>query len=542
MPSTITSSNDFIVSEKKLKTVQSDIDGLTIFAFLWANIGVLQCVKHYHTVKGHFFSATAAFDQFTFFLLVISVIFATLQPHRSSSLVSLCFSHVLSLVHHGSQSNHVIMAILIASAVLLAYSADRQAWQRKVSGSTYLILIVLYFVSWTHKLNKNWFDRNFSCASLFASGALSMIMPVPANPASSSPFADFVIATSPILAVFVEIFLPTLLIAWRFVDKFSSGLVFKIIMVTGAIFHLMICLPLPPMSAYPFSMVMVPMYVLLLPKESFQLIQALTENLFVLAGIVALFSVSIQYGVLAVLGDESMPLEYPAYGLWTISLIWNIVVWVFILYAAFGIKVPYSSLNYRTFTFSRGGVGVAAVLFLIGMCPYLGVRNYPALAMFSNLITEGNAGNHLILPPFAIVDYPQDTVRIHSTNLKSLENFQVNLGLYFSKRTQMFNTAYGVSNEFWIAPPSWTAPDDRVVPFVPYSIPVIEFRKHLSTHIAKDFYVNFTRNSDSIPSMFISTDPSSVEIHGDLAAPVSWLQRLVFRFRSFDASYSPCRH
>lgn len=527
---------------KKMRTDQRSIDGLTVFAFLWANIGVLQCVKHYHSVKDHLFSATAVFDQFFFFLLLISVIFATLQPHRSSSLVSLCFSHVLSLVHHGSQSNHVIMAIIIASSVLLAYSEDRPTWQKKLSGSTYLILIVLYLVSWTHKLNESWFDRNFSCASLFASGVLSMIIPVPLAPGSSSAFVDFVVATAPIQAVFIEIFLPTLLIAWRFVDKISSGIIFRIIMVTGGIFHLMICLPLPPMSAYPFSMVMVPMYVLLLPTESFQLIQALTENVFILAGIVALSSVSIQYGVLSVLGDEPMPLEYPAYGLWTICLIWNIVVWVFILYAALGIKVPYSSLNYHTLSFSRGGTYTATLLFLIGVCPYLGVRNYPALAMFSNLITEGNAGNHLVLPSFGIIKYQQDTVRIHSTDLKSLQNYQVNLGLYFSKRTQMFNIAYGVSNEFWITPPSWTAPDNRVVPFIPYSIPVIEFRKHLSTHIAKSFYVNFTRNSDPSPSMFISTDPSSVERHGDLAAPVSWLQRIVFRFRSFDASYSPCRH
>ena len=33
-------------------------------------------------------------------------------------------------------------------------------------------------------------------------------------------------------------------------------------------FHLMLCLPLPPMSVYPFSMVMVPMYVFLLPQPA----------------------------------------------------------------------------------------------------------------------------------------------------------------------------------------------------------------------------------------------------------------------------------
>ena len=530
------------------KSSARSFDGLTFFTFLWSNIAVLQCVKHFHSLKQNGFLNSPVFDVLFFLLLVAAVMSSMLIPHRSSALVSLCLTHILSLVYHGSQSNHVIMAIITASAVLLSYSNDRAMWQQRLSSSAYLILTVLYFVSWTHKLNKNWFDRNYSCASLFASGFLSMWMPVSISSSDSltTKFADLIIQTAPQQAVFIEIALPSLLIAWGKSGKKLKGFLFKVIMVTGALFHLIICLPLPPMSVYPFSMVMVPLYVLLLPKESFCRVQKLTSNIWTFGTGLAVMSMLVQYSLQQVLRGERMPLEYPAYNLWTISIIWNIVTWAIILYAALGVQSPYSSLNFPTLLHSRRGIYLASFLGFIGACPYLGIRNYPALAMFSNLRTEGNAANHLILPKIGILNYQYDTVKIHNTNLKSLLNYQVNLAEYFSEHTKTFNTAHGVRNEFWITPPSWTAPDSRPIAFVPFSIPVLEFRKHLSTHRShshlQGFYVNYTRNSEPGSTLFNSSDPIDFNSDSDILAPVSWWQRVLFRFRSFDSDYSPCRH
>ena len=517
---------------------------LTFFTLTWSNIAILQCVKQYHTLKGHILSAPFTLDSFLFCFLFFSILYSTLQPQRSSALISLCFSHLLSLVHHGSQSNHVIMAIVIASAVLLAYSHDRSIWQKRLACTLYFVLIVLYFVSWTHKMNENWFDRNYSCASLFASGFLSMLIPLPTDAtASLSPLADLVIQTAPYMALFIEFALPTMLIMWRTMNKKSSATIFPVLMVTAALFHLVICLPLPPMSVYPFSMVMVPMYILLLPEDSLEWTTEMSHSvLTIAAGMILILALTVQRATLAVLGGEEMPLEYPAYGLWKPSVTWNIAVWALILYSALGTKLSITSIKLPAFIPTGKGMFLAAFLFFIGMCPYTGIRNYPALAMFSNLRTEGSTPNHLLLPHLDVMGFQKDTVHIYSTSLKSLQFYQVNLAVYFSEHTKKFNTAYGIANEFWITPPLWKAPDDRAAPFVPYSIPILELRKHLSKHINEEFYVNFTRNAETTSSMLESTDLRSRSLHADLITPVSWMARTFLRFRSFDPGYSPCRH
>jgi hypothetical protein len=539
---------------------KSSARALNFFTVTWSNIAILQCVKQYHSLKGHIFEAPFTLDLFLFYFLLISIVYATLQPQRSSALMSLCFSHLLSLVHHGSQSNHVIMAIVIASAALLAYSNDRCIWQRRLACTLYFVLVVLYLVSWTHKMNENWFDREYSCASLFASGFLSMWIPLPRDASVPiSPVADIIIQTAPYQALLIEIALPTMLIMWRTMNKTISARLFPVLMVTAALFHLVICLPLPPMSVYPFSMVMVPMYILLLPEDNLEWTTRLSDNFLTIAGTVAVIGVAVQRATVAVLAREDMPLEYPAYGLWKPSIIWNIAVWTMILYSVFGSKRKAENTAESKAKTDRSpstvvvlplpeliptgrGMFLAAFLFFIGMCPYIGIRNYPALAMFSNLRTEGAIPNHVLLPPIDLMRFQTDTVHIHSTSLKSLQNFQVNLANYFSEHTRKFNTAYGVTNEFWITPPSWTAPDNRETPFIPFSIPILEFRKHLSKHIYEGFYVNFTRNSDTTSHMIQSHDLTSLSLHSDLITPVSWLARTFLRFRSFDPGYSPCRH
>lgn len=166
--------------------------------------------------------------------------------------------------------------------------------------------------------------------------------------------------------------------------------------------------------------------------------------------------------------------------------------------------------------------------------------------MFSNLRTEGTNINHLVLPSMDMIHYQSDIVTIHSTDLSPLYHYQVNLAIYFSKHTKKFNDYFNVTNEFWISPPSWKPPDSRVAPYQSYSIPFIEFRKHISQSVIKGqiFYVNFTRNDNDVNSMemFNSTDETSLSLYRDLIAPISWFELSFIRFRSFDATYSPCRH
>jgi hypothetical protein len=274
------------------------MDALTVFTFLWSNICVLQCVKQYHSVKLIIQSSLLTFDLLIFIALIAAVVYASLQPTQSSALFFLCFVHIIALVYQGSQSNHVIMATFIASAVLIDYSKDRDVWGKRLSGTLLLILIILYFISWIHKMNEDWFNPTYSCASLFASGFLSMWISTPSMDIYqegsvdiftflSHLFARGIITTAPYQAAAIEFVLPSLLIYWKFGSSNSSKIsviIFRSLMVLAAAFHLIICFPLPPLSVYPFSMVMVPMYVLMLPSESVQVIKKLTSNIWMIGG------------------------------------------------------------------------------------------------------------------------------------------------------------------------------------------------------------------------------------------------------------------
>ena len=151
---------------ERKRQIQPSYDALTLFAVLWTHMALLQCVKAFHVVtnSGGFFHASTM-----------------MRPHNPYSLICLCGTHIASLALQGSQSNHVVVAITIAIAVLGNYTPNRTRWIRNCSGTMFLLLLILYIVPWLHKLNSDWFDPSVSCASLFASGFLSLVMPVPDN-------------------------------------------------------------------------------------------------------------------------------------------------------------------------------------------------------------------------------------------------------------------------------------------------------------------------------------------------------------------------
>jgi hypothetical protein len=86
----------------------------------------------------------------------------------------------------------------------------------------------------------------------------------------------------------------------------SSELCFKILIFIAAAFHLIICLPLPPLSVYPFSMVMVPMYILMIPTESIQRIRQITSNMWLNSGYLVFMAVASQYAVASILRGNQL--------------------------------------------------------------------------------------------------------------------------------------------------------------------------------------------------------------------------------------------
>lgn len=192
-------------------------------------------------------------------------------------------------------------------------------------------------------------------------------------------------------------------------------------------------------------------------------------------------------------------LRYPPYGLWSFAAVWSLCSCVYLLCVTFW-PAPKSDVPVKRVYAKRSLLGslpwificclAGRVEFLVAVfpfqfvpssaCPYLGIRNYPALAMFSNLRTEGGQPNSFVFgDDFDFLGYQRDYVtvsrlsrrpsiassssQIHSTNIPSVEWAQVDLGQLFTGETKRFLHEYNISSEFWITPPGkgWPYPPTR---------------------------------------------------------------------------------
>ena len=262
------------------KSIPDNTFSLKLFTFIWSNIAILQGFRsfystaistHFATLFNHNFTINdnildklttypLSYNDILFIFLLISIISAIFLPNRSIVLLSLSLSHLLSLLIQGSYSNHVIVASIICTSILLTYDTNRHKWLSQLSSNIYFLLIILYVIPGIDKLNTDWFSPQYSCSTLFTSGFLSMLLPIPTTTNSYNYlFIRFMLDYAPYFAIVLEFGLPLLLILWRYTSCTTyttvNTILYKILIIIAALFHLMICLPLPPLSAYPFRLV-----------------------------------------------------------------------------------------------------------------------------------------------------------------------------------------------------------------------------------------------------------------------------------------------
>ena len=204
--------------------------------------------------------------------LAIAVVACHRRPMECTPLLALCAAALLVLAVHGSQSNHVVLEALIAASVLLtAFEprrtsgrvdgggdgsndpvARRAAWSARLGASVRALLGALYAVSGFAKLNDGFFDTSTSCAVLLAAPVLGDRLP-------ASPLVR---AAMPTCATAFELFFPLVLLYYhRAASQHARRcrLLLRACVLVGAAFHVLIALPPPPLSVYPFSMLMAPM-------------------------------------------------------------------------------------------------------------------------------------------------------------------------------------------------------------------------------------------------------------------------------------------
>jgi len=440
----------------------------------------------------------------------------------------------------GSLSNHVVSSSALAALVLSCYAG----------GQTQTAIVwftaILYWVTGIHKLNSGFFDPHYSCASLYVSGAFAWVpKSILSFPLVHAIFSKL-IHIAPVMAALFENLIPIPLLLSLGWDT-ENQLVRRCTLFIGAVFHALLALPPSPLSVYPFSAIMVPIYVMLVPDMCG--LETRVGDLILRNGIaqiclVGIIAAAAQWGPRLLFQEDDL-FEYPNYGLWGVSVVWNCVFWVLIILSV--IVGPIRGQPRRT-TIRSSGCGWITILILIslagfGLTPYIGLRNYPALAMFANLRTEGTKPNHWI-GGIDLFQYQRDYVIVHETNIESIMKMQINLGELFPVKLKDTNDMFGLSNEFYICPPKW--PFDRPsYKFRTFNVPFIELRRRLTSVNWADVpqgYVKYTRvrpDGSKLDEFFRS---EKLEASWHLLQPLSWFERYFVKFRTFSDEYSPCRH
>ena len=514
-----------VAFEEKSTTNQCEqLSSLSVFTFLWSQVAALQLGKLWTESR-----------MLPFSVLSIAIVLALIYP-RSSSTFALLVIESFILFCYGSLSNHVIVSIFVCFTVLVSYSKDRAIWAARTTGNVRLLVGALYLITGLHKLNADWFNPRYSCANLMIAGSFAVVRVIP------DWVTTAILPYVPVFAVGVELVLGLL---WLLP---SHLMIRRLAAILGAGMHIMLAFPLSPMSVYPFSVLMVPLYVFLVPEDVVSGVRWILERK---RGALAAFGLLFGTCIMNLehwIGLREPMYEYPAYSSWPLAVTWNSIAWVLMLVMVLvGLigRVSFcrdhadSDASPRTNTkLQRTPLGYffAVSLFVFGFLPYLGLRTYPALAMFSNLRTEGRNQNHFFLPrSLDVFGYQRDTVKILDSDSARFRNFQVDLGELFHDGTQSYLDKFNISNEFFIVPPSWR---DTSPGFRPFEVPVIEFRRRASQARGsqdQQFQVLLEYRGERV-----AYDSSIGDDRFD--DMLNLVEETVLRFRTFDSDYSPCRH
>ena len=528
------------------------------------------------------------------FLLAAAIVWSHLS-RSESALLGLAASALLVLCTHGSQSNHVTLEAIIALGVLLTAPAPRWRsasskrshpgeaetereqrrllWSGRLTVSMRAVLGVLYAMTGFAKLNDAWHDPHVSCCVQMFLGSVANFVDVRLLP-------PVLLRSLPYGATAFELGFPLALAGAHVCETTSrpgaARAVLRALTIMGAIFHVVIALPPPPMSVYPFSMIMAPIYFQsLLPddvRRAARTAAAWLRNTHVL--VVAVIAVAVAGALRVTNGTTrgSVRFEYPPYFSWELGVLWTLCSFGGLAtVAALAPAAPSAPRGARA-TYSKLRLTLALVpaacVFAVACSTYVGVRTYPSFAMFSNLVVEGGMSNHwlvqrpsdwaLLAPP----EYgPHRAIEILETDLPALRDLQVNLApLLPPEVLEAFRVA-NASAELYITPPAW--PYAPTEPFRPFAIPIIEVRRRLAVAALRtsDFYVRYrdvpgviAAGGDSAGAGAVRAEDVVREYRrqegelmpgsdASLEKPLPPLRALLHKYRTFDRQgRAPCRH
>jgi uncharacterized membrane protein YphA (DoxX/SURF4 family) len=471
----------------------------------------------------------------------------------------------------------VLLELALCAATLLAApggsfsrsearrGAARSAFSSNLTDSTRALLAVLYLSTGFAKLNDDWHDPKRSCCVQMFVGALAGCGVAPETAAALLP--PFAQTLAPVGATAFELAFGVALSSELFVrrvrgrssaassssgrasaeDASSDSRTTRAFAILGGAFHVLIALPLPPMSVYPFSMLMAPPYVAgIVPHSVTSAARAFArcQDEVKIATAIFLTTLLAHQHETARSKDEGL-FEYPAYFAWRVGATWTVAAFGALAYVAGrGVVFDVSdeslrrpngrepgddsspaglderepkagddteasvSLPSAPLSATRKKYLPAFFVLVVSAAPYFGYRTYPAFAMFSNLRVEGGGlTNHWVVrhvrvsgsilsgddsyDAYARAYGPDVAVRVEATDLPSLRDAQINLAPLFPEAVTRSLRLTDVTPEFLIAPPGWGPryenPEAANVGSRarPLTLPLAEARRRVSAAMAE---------------------------------------------------------
>jgi hypothetical protein len=296
------------------------------------------------------------------------------------------------------------------------------------------LLAVMYFYGIFHKLNADFFDPRASCA-------VALYIPLVDGFGMQDSLAGKYLA---IWSTFVVEAIALVALYWR--RYFAVGLLLALM------FHFVI-----PISVYSwymdFSSLVLALYILSVPREVSEKFYDRCAGLFrLLRGRFGALGQALPFGIviggaLALVGvlaafHRSVPVaaSHAYQSVWVLMwVVYGGITMVVLADAALSYQPSQTNPGTRH---PRWLYAMPAILFIVCIAPYVGLRTEASIAMFSNLHTEAGISNHLLIrQPLTLFPYQSEVAMIKASSDPDLQHFaDRNLGLVmFSLKERLRN-------------------------------------------------------------------------------------------------------
>jgi hypothetical protein len=361
-------------------------------------------------------------------------------------------------------ANHTFLTICINLTMLATIGVhalrtrgdalrDPQVFFPQLAALVRLEILVMYFFVVLHKLNTDYFNPSYSCATNLYSHIVH-----------DYPFLPSGVWTDPLCiygAIGCEALIPLLLL-FRATRLWGVAL--------GLLFHLMLS-PHDNPFIFSFSALLYAAYFLFLPVDVLgEMLMTWNRLLARLRPRWLWFAAAGALGATTIIALRLFARElveqvdlidrahlFVAAGVrmgWNLLALFNIYAFARAVWVRRGRQLHRVAGRHEA-RFFQPGLVTPLVIFPIlvtlnGFCPYLGLKTESAFAMYANLRTEGTRNNHLFMPRINLANYQDDLVEIVDSSdrqLRELKREGYGLTWFEFRRSKLSQVR---SNTFWV--------------------------------------------------------------------------------------------